>query len=89
MPRLMLAGLAALALTACAGSPKIALPSIPKIPEPPRAALTPCRPATLTIQGDGSMTSADAERAIRLGDIVLAECEARRRLLAEAWPKAS
>ncbi|MCT8003317.1 hypothetical protein NZL82_15680 [Sphingomonas sanguinis] len=32
------------------------------------------------------MSSADAERAIRNGDIALAACEAKRRLLWSAWP---
>jgi hypothetical protein len=33
------------------------------------------------------MTSADAEAALRTGDVDLAECDAKRQLLIDAWPK--
>ncbi|MBB5726706.1 hypothetical protein FHS97_002654 [Sphingomonas endophytica] len=33
------------------------------------------------------MTSADMLRVMREGDVALAQCEARRRLLADAWPR--
>jgi hypothetical protein len=33
------------------------------------------------------MTSADTEGAIRQGDVDLAECDAKRQLLVDAWPK--
>jgi len=35
------------------------------------------------------MSRADAERAIREGDIALEECERKRRLLWDAWPIAA
>ncbi|MBB3691441.1 hypothetical protein FHY05_000048 [Sphingomonas sp. BK580] len=33
------------------------------------------------------MSSADMLRAMREGDVSLAECDARRQLLVDAWPK--
>jgi hypothetical protein len=33
------------------------------------------------------MTSAQAEANISLGDVALADCEAKRRLLIDAWPQ--
>lgn len=33
------------------------------------------------------MTSAQAEANISLGDVAIADCEAKRRLLVDAWPR--
>jgi hypothetical protein len=33
------------------------------------------------------LSSADVERVIRLSDAAVAQCEAKRRLLIDAWPK--
>lgn len=65
------------------------MPYSATLPERPAAADGRCRPAPLTTQPDGSMSRADAERAIREGDIALEECERKRRLLWDAWPIAA
>ena len=88
MPRPLKALLAALLLTACGASPKIAPPSfLPKPPPPPVAAIVACLPVLLATNADGEMTSAQAEGAIRAGDAALFECEAKRQLLIDAWPR--
>ena len=86
MLRPLLAGLCALARTACAGSTRL-MPSLPTIPTPPVAATAPCQPTRVPRQADGSATAADAEDAIRSGRLDLAACEAKRRLLLDAWPR--
>lgn len=89
MLRALPAGLTALALTGCVGSRPIASPSfLPPPPTPPAAAQPdPCRPAPLRTQADHSLTSADAERAIRTGDADLARCRADRDRYRDAWPR--
>lgn len=82
MHKPMLAALAALTLTACGGSKTLTAPL--KLPPPPKAAQTPCVIPPLS---DGPLTAAGVEQAIRDRAIAIAECEAKRRLLVEAWPK--
>jgi hypothetical protein len=33
------------------------------------------------------MSSAQAERNLSMGDVAIAECEAKRKLLIDSWPK--
>ena len=89
MLRALLAGLIALALAGCGGSKPIAPPSfLPPPPAPPPAAQPdPCRPTPLQTQRDHSLTSADAEQAIRTGDADLARCRADRDRYRDAWPR--
>jgi hypothetical protein len=86
MRRPWLAGLLALPLSACAGSKMIAPPFFPTPPRPALAIPDPCRPAPLVTQPDHSLTSADAERAIRQGDQDLAQCRADRDRYRAALP---
>ena len=86
MLRLTLAGLSALALTACSASTR-SIVTLPTLPPPPSAALLPCRPTSMPRQPDGSATSADAEGAIRTGRADLAACDDKLRLLLDAWPR--
>ena len=85
MPRHLLAALAALMLTACGGSTR----SMPRfeLPPPPQAALGPCSPTPAHRQPDGSATAADAEATIRDGRFDLAQCDAKRRALVDAWAR--
>lgn len=71
-------------LSGCLGSTRIAPPSFPPVPTP---LLTRCLPTPIATQADGSLSSADAERAIRQGDIDLARCDGLRQLAVEAWPR--
>jgi len=91
MPRALLAGLFALALSACGGSNPIASASF--LPPPPTLPLAarpdPCQPTPLQSQADHSLSSADAERAIRNADADLARCRADRNRYRDAWPQAS
>lgn len=86
MRRLMLAAFAAVALTGCARSTR-SMPSLPTLPRPPAAALVPCVATPQHRQADGSASAADDDATIRDGRFDLAACEARRRLLVEAWPR--
>lgn len=90
MLRALPAGLFALVLTGCGGSKPIASPSFLPPPPTPPAATQPdsCRPTPLLPQADHSLSSADAERAIRNGDIDLARCRADRDRYRAAWPQA-
>lgn len=87
MPRPMLAALAALMLTACAGSTRTVPPSPVRIPTPPAAALKPCAPTPLLRQPDGSASSADSEAAIRTAWAEILRCDDTRQLLLDAWPR--
>jgi hypothetical protein len=58
------------------------------MPEPPAAALVACTPTPQHRQPGGEATSADDDATIRDGRFDLAECNARRRLLVDAWPRA-
>ncbi|MCC2977978.1 hypothetical protein LK533_15035 [Sphingomonas sp. PL-96] len=86
MRRLMLGAGCAAMLTGCA-QPTPSTPSLPKLPDPPPAALEPCLPRPQRRQADGSATVVDDDATIRDGRFDLAACEAKRRLLAEAWPR--
>lgn len=46
-----------------------------------------CLPTPTDRQTDGSATSADAEATIRTSRADLAQCDARRQLLLDAWPR--
>lgn len=87
MPRPTPAALAALALTACAGSTPTLPPSPVRIPRPPAAALTPCVPNPIPRQPDGSASAADTEAALRDAWAVIVRCDDSRRLLLDAWPR--
>jgi hypothetical protein len=63
------------------------MPTLPAIPGPPAAALTPCRPTAQHRQPDGSATAADDDATIRDGRFDLVACDDKRRLLIEAWPR--
>lgn len=87
MPRLMLAALPALLLTACAGSTRSTLPFSPQIPPVPAEATRRCQPTPMQRRSDGSANSADAEATIRAARADLAACDARRQLAVDAWPR--
>lgn len=87
MLRPMLAGLAALALTGCAGSMRTMPPLPVRIPAPPAVALKPCAPTPIPRQPDGSATSADSEAAIRNAWAEIFACDDKRQLLLDAWPR--
>ena len=87
MHRPMLAGLAALALTACAASTRTSPPSPVRIPPPPRAALTPCVPTPIPRAPDGSASSSDSEGALRTAWAEILRCDDTRQLLLDAWPR--
>lgn len=86
MLKLMLAACCVVPLTACATSTRL-MPISPEIPPPPAAAGEPCRPTAQHRQADGSASAADDDATIRDGRFDLADCEAKRRLLWDAWPK--
>ena len=86
MLRLMLAGLCAVALTGCARLTPSTL-KLPKPPEPPASALTPCTPTPQRRQADGSASAADDDGTIRDGRFDLASCDDKRRKLIDAWPR--
>ena len=86
MRLVLLAGFSALMLTGCATF-KRQLPPLASTVPPPAAATQRCQRTTLQIQPDGSMNSADAERALRERDGDLARCDAKRALAIDAWPK--
>ncbi len=85
MPKVPKAALFACLLSACTTSKPIAVPY--SRPQPPAQALIPCLVTALVKTAEGALTSAGAEGAIRDGDAALAECDAKRRLLIESWPK--
>lgn len=89
MLRPMLAGLAALALTACVGSTRTfpPLPIRTRIPPPPAAALKPCLPTPIPRQPDGSASSADSEGGLRAAWAEIFLCNDKRQLLLDAWPR--
>lgn len=87
MLRPMLAGLVALALTACAASTRTFPPLPVRIPPPPAAALKPCTASPIPRQPDGSASSADAEAAIRTAWAEIFRCDDSRQLLVDAWPR--
>jgi hypothetical protein len=72
----------ALVLTGCGRSLNIAQPSKP--PHPPKEALEPCQVATLLNQ---ALSSADVYGLIKRQDEAIFQCEAKRRLLVDSWPK--
>lgn len=89
MRRLPMVLFCAFLLTGCLGSNRREAPSFqPPPPPPPPELLEPCQPKPLDRNPDGSMSRAQAERNISLGDVALAECEAKRQLGVSAWPKA-
>lgn len=47
----------------------------------------PCRPTAQHRQPDGSASAADDDATIRDGRFDLADCDAKRRLLWDAWPR--
>jgi len=85
MPKHLLAGLPALALTACGGSTTST--HLSGNPQPPQAAKEPCTPTPAHRQADGSASSADSEATIRDGRFDLKSCDAKRQLLLDAWPR--
>lgn len=86
MRNLMLAACCAALLTGC-GPSTTSMPLSPNLPAPPAKAKEPCAPTPQRRQPDGSATAADDDGTIRDGRFDLAECEAKRRLLLEAWPR--
>ena len=89
MLRLLPALLSAFLLSGCLGSSRREAPSFqPPPPPPPPEQLERCQPKPLERNADGTMSKAQAERNISLGDVALAECDAKRQLGADAWPKA-
>jgi len=88
MKRVALVLATALTLSACARSKQLAAPFFrpPPPPRPQMASPDPCRPTPLRPRADGSLNSAEAERAIRAGDADLARCRADRDRYREAWP---
>ena len=86
MRRLMLVALCVAPPTGCATSTR-SMPYSPEIPPPPAAAGEPCRPTAQHRQPDGSASAADDDATIRDGRFDLADCDAKRRLLWDAWPR--
>lgn len=87
MHRPLLALSCALALTGCFGSRNPERVSSLPLPPPPAALLEPCLPTPRVANPDGSMTSAQTERNLGMGDVDLAACEAKRKLAVDSWPK--
>ena len=88
MRNLMLAACCAVLLTACGRSTTSTHRSPnPRPPERPAATGKSCVPPPQHRQPDGSAVAADDDATIRDGRLDLAECEARRRLLWDAWPR--
>ena len=86
MKRLLLAVLPAFLLSGCLASKRTLPPSFLPLPPVPAALATPCQRTPMQVQSDGSMNSADTERALRQRDGDLARCEGKRAMGAAAWP---
>lgn len=86
MKKLMLAVLPAFLLSGCLASKRTLPPSFLPLPPVPPALATPCQRTAVQTQSDGSMNSADAERALRQRDGDLARCDGKRAMGAAAWP---
>jgi len=91
MRRLTLAAGLVFLLSACGTSrglpPPSALPASPAIRQPPETARTPCIQTRWEKGGDGSLNSAQAEAVIRGLLFDLRDCDGKRRLAVDAWPK--
>ena len=88
MRNLMLAACCAALLTACGRSTNSThLYPNARPPAPPAEAGKPCAATPQHRQPDGSAAAADDDATIRDGRFDLADCEARRRLLWDAWPR--
>lgn len=88
MRKLLKGSLFAFLLIGCSPSIKREAPSsLPPPPPPPIGSEIPCDPTPRIHNPDGSMSKAQAERNLGQGDVDLADCEAKRRMLYDAWPK--
>lgn len=79
----LLALSSALLLTACMGSTRTPPPLAYSPPLPPPVATEPCKRTPIHRNADGSLSSAQAEQAMRARDVDLALCEAKRRAAIE------
>jgi hypothetical protein len=73
--------LGALLLAGCASSPPAVKNYIPPIPQ---GALDPCLPPPFSLM---MLHDRDVDAVVKLFGAAVAQCEAKRRLLVEQWPK--